>query len=69
METIQIILTLIGFILIMLGVIAIYDARKITEKWFSFSDKNEGTKLLKIGGFLVSIIGVLLIFSIKILIT
>ena len=62
METIKIIGTIIGIILIMLGVIAIYDARKLSTKWFSFYDKNEGTKWFKIGGFLISIIGALVIF-------
>ena len=49
----------------MLGTISIFDARKLTEKWFSFSDKNEGTKWLKIGGFIVTIIGILIIFLSK----
>ncbi len=64
MEIAKIIGTLLATILIMLGVIAIYDARKITEKWFSFSDKNEGVKWLKIGGFIVSILGIIIIFFI-----
>ena len=65
MEMLEIVGILIGFLLIMLGVIAIYDARKLTEKWFSFFDKNEGSKWFKIGGFLISIIGVLLLFFIN----
>ncbi len=65
METIKIIGTIIGIILIMLGVIAIYDARKLSTKWFSFYDKNEGTKWFKIGGFLICIIGALAILFIK----
>ena len=64
MEIAKIIGTLLATILIMLGVIAIYDARKITEKWFSFSDKNEGVKWLKIGGFIVSILAIIIIFFI-----
>ncbi len=62
MEVLKIIGVLIGFILIMLGVIAIYDARRLAEKWFNFHDKNEGTKWFKIGGFLISILGTLALF-------
>lgn len=62
METIKIIGIAIGFILMMLGVIMIYDARKLTKKWFSFGDRNEGVKWLKIGGFLVAVIGILLLY-------
>lgn len=62
METIKLISMLIGFIIIMLGVMAIYDARKLTKKWFSFHDQNEGSKWLKIGGFILGIIGVLVLY-------
>lgn len=65
MELIELISILIGFILIMLGVIAIFDARKLTKKWFSFHDKNEGVKWLKIGGFIISIIGILVLYLTK----
>ena len=56
---------LIGFVLIMLGVIAIYDARKLSKKWFNFFDANAGVQWFKIGGSLFSIIGVLAIFFIR----
>lgn len=62
METIHVIGKMIGFILMMLGVIMIYDARKLTQKWFSFGDRNEGVKWLKIGGFLLGIIGILILY-------
>lgn len=52
---------LIGILLVMLGVIMIYDARKLTKKWFGFNDQNEGSKWFKIGGFLLSIIGIIII--------
>ena len=45
----------------MLGVIMIYDARKLTKKWFGFNDQNEGSKWFKIGGFILSIIGIIII--------
>ena len=55
------IVEIIGAVILMLGVILIYDARPITKKIFSFGDQNEGVKGLKIVGFIVSIIGGLLI--------
>lgn len=62
MEIFKLISKLIGFIIVMLGVIMIYDARKQTKKWFSFHDQNEGSKWFKIGGFALSIIGILIIY-------
>jgi len=53
---------IIGLILSVLGVIMIYDARGITKKIFGFGDINEGTSGLKIIGFLMSIIGALIIY-------
>lgn len=55
------ILMLIGLIIAMLGVILIYDARPITKKNFGFGDQNEATMGLKITGFIMSIIGTLLV--------
>lgn len=57
MEVVEI----IGTIILMCGVILIYDARPITKKIFSFGDRNEGVKGLKIVGFVLSVIGGLLI--------
>ena len=56
------IVDLIGAIIVMLGVILIYDARPITKKLFSFGDQNEGSLGLKIVGFIVAIIGALLVY-------
>lgn len=64
MEILKVISALISFIVIMLGVIMIFDARKLTKKWFSFHDQNEGSKWLKIGGFVLAIIGILVLFFI-----
>jgi len=55
------ILSIIGSILAMCGVILIYDARPITKKIFGFGDQNEATLGLKIVGFVICIIGGLLI--------
>ena len=58
MKTICII---IGILLVMLGIIMIYDARKLTKKWFGYNDQNEGSRWVKIGGFILSIIGIIII--------
>ncbi|MBE5820527.1 MAG: hypothetical protein E7310_06950 [Clostridiales bacterium] len=55
------ILMLVGLIVAMFGVILIYDARPITKKNFGFGDQNEATMGLKITGFIMSIIGTLLV--------
>lgn len=54
------IVEIIGTIILMCGVILIYDARPITKKVFSFGDQNDGVKGLKIIGFILSVIGGLL---------
>ena len=55
------IVEIIGIIILMCGVILIYDARPITKKVFGFGDQNEATKSIKIVGFILSVIGGLLI--------
>lgn len=62
MEMIKIISMLIGFMIIALGVVMIFDARKLTKKWFSFHEQNESTKWLKIGGFILFVIGMLILY-------
>ena len=44
----QLILKLIGVVILLVGVIFIYDARIITKKLFDFGDQNEATSGLKI---------------------
>jgi len=50
-------LKLIALIIILIGVIFIYDARILSEKWFGFGDQNQATAGLKILGFIFAIIG------------
>jgi len=59
---IKIVIALIGAILSMLGVIMVYDARLLTKKLFSFGDQNEASWGLKILGFIIAIIGGLIVF-------
>lgn len=54
---------LLGLIFVTIGVICIYDARMLTKKLFSFQDINEGTKILKIFGFIISILGFGIVFA------
>lgn len=55
------VLKLIALILILIGVIFIFDARLLSEKWFGFGDQNEATSGLKILGFIFSMIGAAII--------
>ncbi len=56
------ILIIIGTIIVLVGTIMVYDARKLTNKFFSFGDQNEATRGMKILGFFLAIIGALLIY-------
>ena len=59
----QVIIRLICFIIMWLGIILIFDARNITQRFFSFGDQNEGANGIKIIGFLLfAISGFILIF-------
>ena len=58
----QLILKLIGVLMVLAGVILIYDARIITKRFFGFGDPNEGSSGLKILGFLLAIAGALIIY-------
>lgn len=58
----RIFLLLIGTIALAFGVKFIYDARPIVKKYFGLSDKNEATLGLKMFGFLLSIIGGILVY-------
>ncbi len=58
----QIILNLIGVLILLVGVVLIYDARIITKKVFGFGDQNEATAGFKILGVIVSIIGAVIIY-------
>ena len=61
---VQIILKLIGVLIILLGVILIYDARVITKKTFGFGNQNEATSGFKILGVLLSVVGALIVYFI-----
>lgn len=52
----------IGILIAAAGVIMVYDARPITKKMFSFGDQNEAALGLKMVGFVVTIIGALIVY-------
>ena len=58
----QIILKIIGVLIILAGVILVYDSRLITKKFFGFGDQNEATIGMKLIGFIIAIIGAIVIF-------
>ncbi len=58
----KIILTIIGLLIAIIGVIMVFDARLLTKKFFGFGDQNEATAGFKIIGFIVAIIGGLIVF-------
>ncbi len=59
---VQIILKVIGLAFLAIGVIMVYDARILTRKWFGFGDQNEASLGFKILGFIVCIIGALIVY-------
>ena len=62
---ISLIFRILGLLIVLLGVIMIYDARILTKKYFSFGDQNEGSSGLKILGFIIAIIGGIIIYFVR----
>lgn len=58
---IKVIFDLFAMIIILIGTIFIFDARNITNKYFSFGDKNTAVAILKIVGFIICVIGLVII--------
>ncbi|MCI8760355.1 MAG: hypothetical protein HFJ34_04460 [Clostridia bacterium] len=59
------IIKLVGAILVLLAIILIYDARIITKRFFGFGDQNEATAGLKILGFILAIVGGLIVYFVQ----
>ncbi len=57
MDILGAILNCIGLIILAIGIVCVYDARKITQKFFSTSNVNESTRTVKIVGFVMFVIG------------
>ena len=62
----QIIIKLVCLIIILCGVIMIFDARNLTKKFFGFGDQNEGSSGLKILGFIIVIISAIIMLVFKV---
>lgn len=58
----KIIVKLIALLIVLGGVILIFDARLITKKFFGFGDQNEATSGMKIVGFIIAIVGGLVLY-------
>ena len=56
------IISFIALIIVAVGVVMVYDARSITKRLFGFEDQNQAAWGLKILGFIVAIIGALIIY-------
>lgn len=61
MDYYKIIVNLIALIIVAIGVIMIYDARKISKKWFNDSDSNKMANIFKGFGFIISILGAIVV--------
>lgn len=58
------IIKLVALITILIGVIFIFDARIIINKWFGIGDQNDGITGLKILGFIFAYIGGFILYFI-----
>ncbi len=58
----EFIIKFIALLMSSIGVVMIYDARIITKKMFGFGDQNQASWGLKILGFIIAIIGCLIIY-------
>ena len=58
----QVIIKLIGLLIVFLGIILIYDARILKKRFFGFGDQNEASSGLKILGFIIAIVGGLIVY-------
>ena len=53
MEILHIIIKCIGALIMAISVVCVYDARKLTNKFFGTSDINSATKTFKIVGMIL----------------
>lgn len=61
MPILKIVIQIISLIVVAIGVIMIYDARKLSKKWFSYGDRNSIVRTLKIVGFIIAVIGAIVV--------
>lgn len=65
MDIIKLVIRVCIFAIILFGVILIYDARIIASKKTNIDQINKKTRILKIIGFVLSIIGAIVLLYIK----
>jgi hypothetical protein len=53
MEILHLIIKCLGIIIMAFSVVSIYDARKLTHKFFGTSDANPATKTFKVVGIIL----------------
>ena len=58
----NIILKIIGLLFLIAGVIMVYDARILTKNFFGFGDQNEASLGFKILGFVLCILGAIIVY-------
>ena len=58
----EVVVNIIALVMTLVGVVMVYDARLITKKLFGFGDQNQAAWGLKILGFIVAIIGAMIIY-------
>lgn len=58
----KIVVKFVAVLIVLIGVILVYDARVITKKIFGFGDQNEASGGLKILGSILSMIGIMIVF-------
>lgn len=64
MNILHIIIKCIGTVIMALAVLSVYDARKLTNKFFGTSDKNTATRTFKIVGMILFCIsGIIIIWG------
>ena len=61
----EIVIDLIASVMVLLGVIMVYDARIITKKMFGFGDQNQAAWGLKILGFIIALLGAIIFYCVK----
>lgn len=58
----KMIVKIIAILVVLIGIIMIYDARILTKNFFGFGDQNEASSGLKIFGFLLAIMGGIILY-------
>ena len=58
----KVVLLVIGVLVALIGTIMVFDERSLTKKLFGFGDQNEASNGLKILGFILTLVGGLIMY-------